>query len=211
MEDWLRALLGLVANPIKDIVAAVEARLSSIWSTASGFWVRVRGGWVIFRFSAGAWIRAQLDHAQAVALTLQWFATVYVPRLIAQSVDRIWTSVTILFSQAVQAARGELIQVRDWLAGLVATVTSNLRDWSAWVYAKVGELRSDVDALLGRVFGPLATPQRLADWIVEAMVDALARWLRDNAVALGRRLIAERTRIALTSIHWIEDVISRII
>lgn len=211
MEEWIRQLLGLAANPVRDIVTAVEARLSSLWSTVTGFFGRVRTGYITLRAEAYGWISAQLSHAAAIAYTLRWVMLVYVPRLIGQGLDQLRTYAVDLIRNAIATARAELITVRDWLSGLVNAVADQLGKWISWIQQRLGEIKADVTRLLDHVFGVLASPDRLIAWIIEPLVEALVKWTKDNAVRLGRRLVVERTQIFLSTLHLFEDIVSRIL
>jgi len=61
------------------------------------------------------------------------------------------------------------------------------------------------------LFGALATPERIAAYIVDAMARALGRWALNNAVRVGRL----GWRLLLSSVVSVagvaEDIITRII
>lgn len=211
MEDWILGLLGLSSNPIKDIVSSVEQRILSVWTTATGFWSRVGAQWTGFRNAVGGWVSAQVAHAAALGTLLRWLLFTFIPRKIGDAVGALQKYSVTLIQNAIAAARAELITVRDWLHGLVDAAVARLDCWAAWVLARIGEIRGDLNRLLDHVFGVLGSPDRLVSWILTPLVNALIQWVKDNAVRLGRILVAQRLQIFMASLQWFEDVIARIL
>lgn len=211
MEDWIRQLLGLAGNPIKDLVAAIEARIANVWATFTGLGQRIRSGLADLRAWGQSLISSALGYVGSLALTLRYIMFTFIPRQVGAAVATVRTYVVGLIQHAIAAARADLIIVRDWLAGLVANVTATLNTWTRWAFARIGELRTDANALLDRVFNLWGTPERMADWLADAMVNAIIRWVNDHAVSIGRRIVAARVQIALGALHWAEDIVTRIL
>ena len=211
MEDWLAGLIGLAGNKISDIVAAIQARLSSIWSTSTGFWTRIRTGLGSLRAAGAGWINSHLGWLVSLATTLQWVILVYVPRKAFQFASDVKTWATDEIQSAKNLASSALTAARTFLLGLINAVIAGVNNLTTWALGAVSALNSNVGKLLDRVFGVLATPERLVAWILGALVSALVDWAKQHAISLGRAIIATRAQIILDSLGLLEDLVNRII
>ena len=61
------------------------------------------------------------------------------------------------------------------------------------------------------VFGVLSTPERLADWIVAAMFDALVRFAKSNTHRVEAFLVSQRATIWKFVISIIEDIFAELL
>ena len=211
MDDFLNGLVALIPNPLKGAAQAIVSRLLTIWHSVTDFWARVRGGWQRLRNANFALGLSQLRHLYALAVTLRWFATVYVPRQADLFANAVRTEARALFNQAVAGARAELSAVNGFLSSRLSAGLQALSDWARWTLTSVQGLQADARRLLDHVFGPLGSPQRLAAWAIGAIIDAALGWFEDNAVRIGRRLVAQRTQIFLSGLDKAEDIVSRIL
>lgn len=211
MEDFINTLVGLLPSPLRGAAQAIVSRILAVWTSVTGFWGRVRGGWQTIRNAAWGRLQAQLRHAYALAVTLRWLITVYVPRQAGIYANAVLYEARSLFDRAVAGARAELAQLRNFALDQLASLGQWFSQWLAILRFDIGVLQSDGKRLLEHVFGPLATPQRLASWAIGAIIHAGVGWLKDNAVALGQLLVAQRARIVLNSLGWFEDLFSRIL
>ena len=211
MDDFLNALVALLPAPLRGAGQAIVNRLLAIWHAVVDFWTRVAGGWarlVDADFTLGL---AQLRHLYALAVTLRWFATTYIPRQAALFANAVRTEARQLFDQAVTGARAELAQWRNFFADKLAGAVDTLRQWAAWALGEVTALRDRARRIEDHLFGNLGTPAGLASWAIGAIIDAAIGWFEDNAVRIGRRLVAQRTQIFLSGLDKAEDIISRIL
>jgi len=211
VDDFINQLVGLVPAFLRSPARWIADRILAIWHTSTGFWTRVRAGWTQLRALAWTSALAQIRHLVALATTLRWFATVLVPRWANIALDAARSEFHQLVAEARNLASAALAEARRDLAAIITDVSHLLSDWATWTLARINELRTNVSRLIGHVFGVLATPDRLVGWIVDPMAHALIRWAEDNAVRFGRVLVAQRTRIFLSSLQWAEDIVSRIL
>lgn len=211
MESWIRSLIEFAILPIRTLTNAVVSRLSALWSVIVGFYTRVRnslGRWLTVAYG---WAGAQARHALAVYVTLRWVAFDWLPRNLASTVDQLGRWVRGEISMAVGLVRGELSQLANWATRALNTVVDYLDRFGAWVSARFDAAVAAIRRLEDRVFGVLATPERLAAWAVGAIASALFRYALDQAVPVGRALWRRRVPVALESLNVVEDIVTRII
>lgn len=201
----------MARNPIDSLVGSIEARIASVWDTATGFWVRVGREWGTLRTYGQSLVKIGLQHAASTLLTLTYIVAVAIPRTAAQGLLTAVREARALAASAYQAGRADLVTVRDWLKSLVDQALAQVYTLGRWVTGEVNALRANTARVMDRIFGAWATPERLVAWAIDAIVDGLIGWTQDNAVRLGKRLVAARIQIMLTSLHLFEDIVSRIL
>lgn len=211
MDDFLNALVGLIPNPLKGAARAIVDRLLTLWHSVTDFWGRVRGGWQRLRNASYGLGLSQLRHLYALAVTMRWFVTVYVPRQASLFADAARSEARYLIGQAADFARAELRDARTFLAALIYDTQQLLGDWARWTLNNVNDLLARAHRIEDRLFGTLGSPERLAAWAIGAIIDAGIGWFEDNAVRIGRRLVAQRTQIFIDGLGKAEDIVSRIL
>lgn len=210
-EEIIDRLVSLFPSPLRGPAQYVANVFLTLWHTVTDFWSRVRYGWQLLRAAAWGRILAQLRHAYALAVTLRWLITVYVPRQAGIFAQAVRTEARQLYAQAVNFAAAELAKLRDFAVRELDQLAGYLDSWAHWVSDHVHGLEDDAKRLKDRVFGTWASPERFAQWAIGAIMSAALGFLLDNAVPFGRRLIAQRTQLFLEGLNKAEDIVTRIL
>lgn len=211
MEDWIRDLIAEGTRTLRAGLTAVQQRIAAIYGMFTAFFLRLRSRystWIVFVRNWKYWA---LTHALAVYTTMRWLTLVYIPRKIGDLSRSIvaWTRAEI--AHAVAALLAEIAALRAWATKEVNRALAAVGALSAWTVREIGQMRADIARIKDRVFGVLATPERLAAWIVGAMAGALLRYVLAHAEALADYLWRRRTSLAVTSISLIERIVTRVL
>ena len=209
--SFIRKLIGIAVSTGLPFTTGVVSRVELVWNTTIGFFGKVRRGVIGIRNSIVGWISSVGKHALALLLTLKWIVQVAIPRAVTTAVGQVRTWASALVNAAVGKLAGALLDLQRWATKAVATVLSKLDAFALWVKSQIGAFLNEIKALKDRVFGVLASATRIADYIVDAMAHALARWLLANLTRLGQAFWGARTTITLRALHIIEGVLARII
>lgn len=211
MPGWIADLVNSAVGGVRAVVDAVAARLASIWHVLIGFFALVQQRWRSLRTNVTSFVAQQIRHAAAVATTLKWLATVWVPRKIAAEVAKVRAWASSLIAQSVSLAKSLVNNLTRWaveqFAKAIAAITS-LRDWAI---RQVNGLIGDV-ARIGRlVFSLLSSPERLALWLVGAMWSALVHYTLDNLHRVAVIAYSRRRQLWEETMHLIESIIADIL
>lgn len=211
MEDWIRSLVNSATAPFRGLIDAASKRIAAVWSTISGFLSNVRRQWQNLRARVTSWATIQIRHAQAVALTLKWFVFTYVPRKLGQLAVSLRTWTADLISTAEAKAKGLFDGLQQWAVGKLRGLLGLLDTLRTWAMSQIGGLLDTVGRIGRQVFGVLSTPERLAAWIIDAMISALIKWAEQNAHRVESLIAAKRQTIWRLVITVIEDVLHDIL
>ena len=211
MEDWLRSIANAAVGPLRKIVAGVSARLTSIWSVISVFLGMVRVEWQNLRQRASDWIDSQIRHAVAVATTLKWLVLTYIPGLLNQLAISVRVWVSDLISKAENKARSLFDGAINWAATHIQGALNALNTLRTWAIKQVNAILDPLARIGKMVFGVLSTPERIATWIVGAMVGKLMDYARTNAHRIESYVVAHRAVIWRMVISVLEDVLSELL
>jgi fluoride ion exporter CrcB/FEX len=211
MPDWIRSIFNDLAAPIRTLINALGKRVTSVWSVITGFLGSVRGKWRTLRANVTSWVDAQIRHAQAIATTLKWIVTVWVPRKISQEAAAIRTWTANLIARAVNGALALIHDLQQWATTELTKLLASLGKLRDWVIGQFNALIDLTNRMAKMVFGVLATPERLAAWIVGAMFTALLRYALLNAERIGLVMWKRRDAIVRGAMHIIEDVLTQVL
>lgn len=211
MEDWVRDLINDATKPIRRLVDSIVKKIQSLWRVLTSFFKRVHDKWLLLRSRFQKWLRAQVDFASSVAVMLRWLIRTQIPKLFQSwaSDIRKWTASFI--ERIAQTIRQSLSTLERWARQAVADVRGLLSKFVNYVNVKLNALESVAKRLLAHVFGPLATPERLAAWAGAAILGWVIDYLADNAVTIGRRLWRSRRQVALEFADDTIDILARIL
>lgn len=210
MDEYIRSLINQATGGLSNAVLAVVARLASVWSVVTGFFGLVHAAEVRYRTAVQSWIAAQLRHAAAVAVTMKWIVLTYIPYRIWVAVTAIETWTATLINEAKAAALADLHAIKQWAIGefnVIVSATNALINWATAQFSAVIGRIARIETI---VFSLLSAPDRLAAWLVGAMVSALIQFGTDHAEAIGRSIWARRQTVGIAAAHWIEDLILKI-
>lgn len=211
MEEWIAQLIADAVGPVRTLVDAVRARLSSLYSAFTDALGRVRskmGQWVA---TGRAWELGQLRHALAVLVALKFVIHILVPGVVRQAVSDVeaWASQRV--AAALALARADLAQVRAYLVDVVTDALTALAQLRRWSLAQVAAILSIIDRIEGRVFGVLATPERLAMWIMAPLIRLVLQYVMDNAGSLAEQAWRNRRAMEARALQLVDTMMDRIL
>jgi hypothetical protein len=196
---------------LRGAVDAVTKRVASVWSVITGFLTSVRRSWQDLRTRVTNWATIQIRHAQAVALTLKWLVFTWLPRQLGKLANEVKAWAAELIAKAEAKAKSLFDGVLSWATRQLQGLLGLLDTLRTWAIKQIGGLLDTVSRLAKQVFGVLSTPERLVEWIIEAMVSSLIRWGERNLHRIEALIAAKRAVIWRIAITIIEDVLHAII
>lgn len=153
-----------------DVLRKLTGLVASRWNAL---------GTAVGKFGRGvASLRATLvGHATAAATLGAWIVRVLIPRAISAATSAINRVISAAVGAAIELARLAVAALRRVTELALGALSGLLADLRAWARAKVDWLTATL-ADLRRALGPLlGGPAALAEWLVEATVGALGRFL----------------------------------
>lgn len=210
MEEWIDSLIAAALAPVRTLVDSVKQRLMSIYTTLTTAFGLVRSAFGRWVDRTRRWANAQIRHALATANHLRWLATVDLPNRAAALFTQVRTWTSNLIASVVTTLRSELATVRTWVSSLVSNVASQLLAFSRWVRDGLAAIGATIARLVEHVFGPLASPERLATWAIGAIMGAAGRWIIANVERLAYAAWRHRRPIESEVINRTLSTIERI-
>lgn len=211
MEDWIASAVNTLLGPLRAGVDAITKRVATVWSVITTFLTAVRKQVASIRAGVASWADRQLAHARAVATTLKWIVTTYIPRKLDQLATAIRTWTADLIVKAEVKARSLFDGLMQWATDRLKSLLGLLDSLRTWAITQVNGLLDTVGRIAKLVFGPLANPERLAAWAIDAIVSAAIKWGETNLHRLEALLAAKRDFIWKLVITVIEDVLHDIL
>lgn len=210
MHNWILQLVLRHTGPILSLARDVARRLSTIWSTITRFFGRLRKAWSLLYTRARA-LATNLRNAFIEAYnTLRWIIFVLVPRALRQLRTSLMLWATRLIIRVERLARGLVAAARDWAARQVRDIRAWITRTIRWAEREVYELWRDLRRTMALVFSLLTSPARFARWAAGAMTTAILRYLDSRRDAIGRWLLRRSVAFTLWLARTIDDVIGRI-
>lgn len=211
MIQWLLGLAADAGSTIAGVASAAQARILQVWNVITGFLVSVKGVVVGVRAAVVAWIAAHLLALVEVANTLQWLAFTYLPGRLGTLPATILSWAAQQIAQALAIAQSAITALRSWALAQLVAIAQAINALQLWAVSQFAQALARVFRLEGYVFGVLATPDRIAAYIVDSMARALGRWALANAVSVGRLFMRWWLANLTGALSIVEDVITRIL
>ena len=211
MISWILQLLAQAGNTVAGVANAATARILAVWNNILTFFLRVKGAVVGARAAILAWLGAHIGLAISTITTLKWLITTFVPNQIRalQSTLITWAARQIAATLATE--RALVAQLQAWALTQLVALAKGINALQSWAVTQFASAVARLTRIESYLFGALATPERIAAYIVDAMARALGRWALNNAVRVGRL----GWRLLLSSVVSVagvaEDIITRII
>lgn len=210
MSDWIDSLIGLLSGGVRSIANGVVDRLHTLWGTITGLGGRVYGGWGRLLARARAWSTAQVRHALAVVGYLKWLTLVVIPHAMEVGIDAAIRWARDQIAREIAAVRATIDAGVRALRSELAAARAGLRALADWAVAQLAALAARAVRLEQRVFGVLATPERVVAWILAPLVTALVRFVLNNAGRLGQAAWRARRNGEGLALDVVEEIITRI-
>lgn len=211
MEAWLRLILSVAPSSIASFARGVGDRLVSLYTWVNTALTKARTGWG----TIATWIphlRGAINNiVKEILTTIRWLLTVWIPGRISTAINNLRR----LLTQAIDAARRELgalvATLRQWAIARVSDLTNALSTFRKWISERVDATIATLTRVRDIVYALLTSPQRLASWLVGAMVNELWTYANRNsdriAIWVRRRSVAYTVEI----VKQIEHIIARLI
>lgn len=211
MDAWIASLAGLLGAGVTTLARETAQRLMSLWKTVVNFFTRVKTGWSLAYGRVRRWSAAQVRHALAVMNRLRWIVAVYVPARLQALSDSIvaWTREQIHRAEAGLAAG--LRRLSDWAAARLGELVGLLDRAIDWARREIASVATLARATAARVADLLASPERLAAWLLGPLTGLLWRTALDNAPRIGELAWRYRQQIIIRALATLEEVLVRII
>lgn len=210
MDDLIRSLINFALSPIRTIVTEVANRLQAVYGAFANTLSRARGGLLYWVVRGQAWLSSAANHAWQTAHSIRWLMLVIIPAIAAEAAEAARRYAADLVNVARTIAAVGLAQLQAWAA---ARLTDALRAISAlqtWATGQLAALVVDLRRIKDHVFGPLASPDRLAAWLVGAMFNALLAFAWARAATLAEIAWRHRKTVPSRTVDLIDDIADRI-
>ncbi len=194
--DVVRKIYGAVKG-VFDFFSHVGQILDGAWDwMVNGFeWLGDRAAWLAgATFNTARWLLATW-----IPDAVNW-AVGTVGRYALGLVDDLRKWVTARFDDVVRFFRGLIHDVEQWARRTFERIWEEIRKAADWI-AKATTL----------VFGILAHPGRLVDWIIGSLVVPLIKWLIESAAPVIAWLARSIIQLAPTILNTIEHAIADIL
>jgi hypothetical protein len=211
MIAWIQGLIADAANTVAGVANAATARILAIYNLVIGFFARIKAVVVGMRAVIIAWLAAHVDALLSILGTVQWLAFTYLPARLGAAQAAILTWAAQQIASALAVAQSAITALRTWALAQLVAVAKAINALQGWAVTQFAAALARVNRIEGYLFGILATPDRIAAYIVDAMAHALARWAKDNAVTVGRMFVRWFMSGLVGALSTVEDLITRIL
>lgn len=177
MQQWIDSLIWAAVGPISRLAKATRDRLTSIYTLFTTALGLVRSSFAHWVSIGGRWAGQCGRNFRSTYYHLRWLALVDLPRRAGVVTHNLYTWAVNFVHASIANLRSEASAWWTWLRHRLDGVASTLNNWVGWVEQRIGEIVGHVARLIAHVFGPLATPERLASWAIGAIMNAAGRWI----------------------------------
>lgn len=211
MLAWLRLVLTVAPSSISAFSKAITDRVVAIYNWINDTVTKMRTGWG----TIATWIphlRGAINNiVKEILLTVRWILTVWVPGRISAAINALRTILTNAINALERKLTALITTLRQWAQARVNDLTNALATFRKWISDRVDAAIATLTRVRDIVYALLTSPQRLASWLVGAMVNELWAYANRNAdrIALWarRRSVAATVDIA----KQIEQIIARLL
>ena len=211
MSNPFTDAINTIVSPIRTAITAIKNAFSSLWNVITGFFRSCGRAFSTVGRAISGWAGSVVRNAESLFHTIAYFFTTYLPKAISHTVDTItsWVSGLFhtvssftqhLFNTVVSWARNELASIGRTISGIWTSITGEI--------SKIWNTLSHVADLVFRYLGDAG---RLAEWAVSSIYDALVKFVRDHAKAIGGEIWNARSTIYDWFVHLMEDFLSSIL
>lgn len=207
MIDWIIGLFGGAAGTLAKLRDAVADGFNNLILWLYSLFVR----WVIGfsrLYTTGRYMKDRLFNA--IAAGYDWMIWLLLIKLPAEALQTFQRGLQI--AQALLAAvRAELLvminDLRQWAQMEILQAIDLARSWVQDLRDFVNDARALLDRVANIVFGLLASPRVLADWLAGSIIQAIVRWAEGNAEYIGALIL----RYATSAIYKFAGILEKVL
>lgn len=211
MEEWVRDLISRATRGIKELAEAAWERFAWIHGFILSVLNGIKSAFGYFVNGAIHQLNKALSFAKEVYTTLRWVIITRIP----QAVSAATTSITKWALGQIRAARdyakGLYDTVIRWSVDRIREIGNTISNVRQWVSDRLTELYNLARKTGELVFTLLTSPQRMARWLVEAMVSELFRHIDRNADRIFTFVRQRSVYYTFRFADRLEDLISRLL
>lgn len=185
MKSWIYALISLLPSYLSNPARWLADRIYGVYTDSVKFSKWIKGGVKSLRDKVKYFVDNARSFATEVLATFTWLMGVWVPKLIANAVRTARDYLLGKIAAARSYASGIVNELRNWAARKISEVNAFIGDTIAWATRKLNEIRDTLTRIRDIVTTLLASPERLATWLVGAMIDAII----DHALQRRERIL----------------------
>lgn len=211
MDAWLRDLILATASGLKALGDAVWQRIQQVYNLIVTVGIAVRLGWGFLLATVKYKFSRLIDLARQGYLTFYWLIWIRIPQVANSVIDFSieWAANAILIAKREITETVRLFAA--WAKQVLADLWNSLVKLGTWALNEITEIRNLLGRVTDLVFMLLTSPERMAKWLLWALVREAIRFADDNAEQLldwaRRRSVYYAGRVA----ERIEDVLVRML
>lgn len=205
MDGLIRAILSFTG--LSNLARKVYSATDSLWLTLVALFTGTVKA-ALFLATAGATLAANAGFFGAVLVRyLFWLGKTRVPALISVAIGKL-TSLTLRLIRDVTTLIHVTAQgIVSWATKELGKLDGLLNSFKSWATGQVRSIITLLNWVRDRVVALLTDPSALAAWVFIPLWHYLTRYVNDHAEMLGRWILANAIRAAMSTASVIEDVI----
>lgn len=211
MEAWFRAILSLAPSTVQSLARGIGDRFATLLSWLAVIFANGRKYWLAISL---AWNRLRTslkDLATETVTTVRWLITVWVPGRITVAVNNLRTLLTTAINAARREATSLVTTLRNWATARVNELVNALSTFRTWITGRVNATIATLAQVRDIVVMLLTSPERLARWVVAAMVRELYSYADSNFDRIASWVRRKSVAYTVSAVKRIEDVIARLL
>lgn len=211
MEQWIRDLINQATARISTLIEAITDRISWVYRAITNVMLTIRVAWMILVLSARHHLNQGISLASETLKTLKWLVVIRLPQMVSNTAREL----TDWALQQINAARLYAKQLADtaikWAKERVAELSATLAGFVKWTRERVEAISTLLGTTSRLVALLLTSPQRMAAWVIGALVGEFWRYVDSNADRLFELARQRTVTYTLRAAARIEDLLSRLI
>lgn len=209
MDRWIRDLIASSVSGVLALAQATWERIAWLYATIVTVGLGVKTGWSRLLNA----IRHLASHLGGLAgeiyVTVWWTIRVRIPQSVAdvrnaiidwavRSIDYVDRKLTLFVDT-----------VRDWLVARLNEAIGFVNSLARWVGERIATIVNVLDRVADLVFMLLTSPERMAKWLLAALVREVLSFVDTHADAILEMVRRRSIAYAATAANRIEEVLVR--
>lgn len=211
MDEWIRDLVDSATRGLRVLVDAVWERIAWVVSFIVGILVTLKNAWGIGLNGARHGLTKLVSVADEAYKTLYWLARVRIPQAVSAAKSEVVSWATTQVNNARTYAKALVLDITRWITDRLREARAFVDTLTNWISGKLAELFDTTGRTSRLVFSLLTSPQRMATWLIDAMVSESLRYLNRNADRLFTFVRHRTIYYTLQFADRIEDQLRRLL